>query len=143
MTFAIYNGNLDLIKFLIKQQTGNTQRLLKIPGIFKAQEVSRLFPFIIALRHSDVSMFQYFWDELAYVYANEDCFESLFRLLAKREQSDMMNFFLRSRATRTLFLSMSFSYRAEFVDHILDIKGEILKELTQMVIEEENISAGK
>lgn len=55
----------------------------------------------------------------------------------------MMNFFLRSRATRTLFLSMSFSYRAEFVDHILDIKGEILKELTQMVIEEENMSAGK
>lgn len=55
----------------------------------------------------------------------------------------MMNFFLRSRATRTLFLSMSFSYRAEFIDHILAIKGEILKELTQMVIEEENGSAGK
>lgn len=85
VTFAIYNGNLDLIKFLLKQQTGNTARLLKIPGIFKAQEVSRLFPFIIALRHTDVSMFQYFWDDLAYVYANEDCFESLFRLLAKRE----------------------------------------------------------
>ena len=50
----------------------------------------------------------------------------------------MMNFFLRSRATRTLFLSMSFSYRAEFVDHILEIKGDILKELTQMVQEENN-----
>jgi len=130
LTFAIYNGNLELIKFLLQQQSGNTKRLLKIPGIFKAQEISRLFPFVIALRMNDVAMFQFFWNDLAYVYATEECFENLFRLLAKREQSDMMSFFLRCRATRTLYLSMSYSYRAEFVDHILDIKGEILKELT-------------
>ena len=86
-------------------------------------------------------MFQYFWEELAYVYANEHCFDSLFKLLAKREQSEMMNFLLPSRATKTLFLSMSFSYKAEFMDHLLEIKDEILNELKQMVIQDD--SAGK
>lgn len=50
LTFAIYSGNLELIKFIINKSTGNTKRLLKIPGLFKTQEISRLFPFVMALR---------------------------------------------------------------------------------------------
>ena len=38
----------------------------------------------------------------------------------------------------TLFLSMSYSYRLEFIDHTLQIKGEILKEINQQVIEEQH-----
>jgi len=85
LTFAIYAGNLDLIKYIIKKAVGNTKRLVKIPGIFKAQEISRLFPFITALRHNDQAMFKYFWEELDYVYSNEETFESIFRILAKTE----------------------------------------------------------
>lgn len=83
-------------------------------------------------------MFKYFWEELGYVYSNEETFESLFRLLARREQSEMVGFFLKSRATKTFFLSMSYAYRTEFLDHVLQIKGDILKELNQQVIEEQN-----
>jgi hypothetical protein len=72
---------------------------LKIPGLFKTQEISRLFPFIIALRLNNVLMFEYFWEKMSYVYATEENFENLFRLLAKREKFDMIHFFLRSRAT--------------------------------------------
>lgn len=32
-----------------------------------------------------MEMFKYFWDQLNYVYCTEETFESLFRLLAKRE----------------------------------------------------------
>lgn len=119
LTFAVYNGNLDLIKFIVNKSLGNTKRLLKIPGIFKTQEISRLFPFIIALRLNKIEMFKYFWDQLAYVYCTEDTFENLFRLLAKREQTEMVSYFLKSRSTKTLFLSMSYSYRTEFIDHAL------------------------
>jgi hypothetical protein len=35
LLFAVYAGNLDLVQFIIKKSTGNTKRMLKIPGIFK------------------------------------------------------------------------------------------------------------
>jgi hypothetical protein len=35
LIFAIYAGNLELVKFIIQKQLGNTKRLLKIPGLFK------------------------------------------------------------------------------------------------------------
>jgi hypothetical protein len=50
----------------------------------------------------------------------------------------MVNYFFSSRSTKTLFYSMSYSYRGEFIDNILQIKGEILNELNQQVIEEMN-----
>jgi hypothetical protein len=35
-------------------------------------------------------MFQFFWEKVSYVYATEEIFENLFRLLAKREKIDMI-----------------------------------------------------
>lgn len=58
----------------------------------------------------------------------------LFKLLAKREQSDVVSFFLSCRATKTLYLSMSQAYKSEFIDHVLLIKEDILKEFNQQVI---------
>lgn len=136
LTFAVYNGNLDLIKFIIGKSVCNIKRMLKIPGIFKTQEISRLFPFVMSLRLNKIEMFKYFWDELAYVYCSEETFDNLFRLLAKREQTEIVSYFLESKATKTLFFSMSYAYRSEFIEHVLQIKGEILNELNQQVIEE-------
>ena len=116
LTFAIYNGNLELVKFIIQRSGGNLQRMLKIPGLFKTQEISRLYPFIVALRSNNVEMFKFFWTKLAFVYGTEETFVSLFKLLAKREQSELINFFLGCKVTRTLFHSMSYSYRSEFID---------------------------
>jgi hypothetical protein len=48
-------------------------------------------------------MFRYFWEELAYVYCNENTFESLFRLLAKREELEYVSVLLGSKSTMTLF----------------------------------------
>jgi hypothetical protein len=93
--------------------------------------VSRLFPFVIALRNNNIQMFKYFWDNLSYVYCNEQTFEGLFRMLAKREKSELVSYFLGSPSTKTLFLAMSYSYRSEFVEHALQIKGDIINELNQ------------
>ena len=92
----------------------------------------------MALKHSSQKMFQFFWEELGYVYNNESTFDCLFRLLARREQSDMVSIFLSSRATKTFFLSMSYAYRTEFLENALQIKGDMLKELNQAVIEEQH-----
>ena len=119
LNFAIYSGNLDLIRFIINKAVGETKRLIKIPGIFKSQEISRLFPFIISLKHDNQQMFKFFWEELDYIYSNEETFESVFRLLAKFEQSELVNVFLNSRPTKILYLSMSYAYRTEFLDHVL------------------------
>jgi hypothetical protein len=35
LTFAVYNGNLDLVTYILSKSHGNTKRLMKIPGIFK------------------------------------------------------------------------------------------------------------
>jgi hypothetical protein len=56
-------------------------------------------------------MFQYFWEKISYVYASEETFDSLLRLMVKREKSDLISFLFKSKATKTLFLSMSFSYK--------------------------------
>lgn len=63
-------------------------------------------------------MFKFFWG-MQSSYASEESFECLFRLLARREQSDWVGYFLRSRATWTVFLDMSYSYRPEFIEHLL------------------------
>ena len=96
LLFAVYSCNLPLIKFIIQKSPANIQRLLKIPGIFKSQEVSKLFPFIMAMRANNVEMFKFFWEDLSYVYCNEDTFESLFRLLAKREKPEYVSVLLSS-----------------------------------------------
>ena len=62
----------------------------------------------------------------------------MFRLLARREQSEWVGYFLRSRASWTVYLDMSYGYRPEFVEHLMQVKGDVIKELSQMVIEEEN-----
>jgi hypothetical protein len=36
LTFAIFSGNLDLIKFIVRKSVGNIKRLLKIPGLLKS-----------------------------------------------------------------------------------------------------------
>ena len=74
LTFAIYSGNLPLIKFIIQRTSGHLRKMMKIPGIFKTQEISRLFPFIMAIRYNNQEMFQYFWEELSFVYSNEETF---------------------------------------------------------------------
>mmetsp|Transcript_41325 Transcript_41325/g.62957 ORF Transcript_41325/g.62957 Transcript_41325/m.62957 type:complete len:148 (+) Transcript_41325:835-1278(+) len=122
LTYAMYNGNLPLIECLLSRSESNTQRLLKIPGLFKTQEINKLFPFIAALRHGQLDMFKFFYEKLAYVYCKEETVVSLFRLLAKREQNDLVGFLVSSNSTKTLFSSMSYSYRAEFIDTILGIK---------------------
>lgn len=83
-------------------------------------------------------MFKYFWEEMDYVYCNEETFESLFRLLARREKPDLVLFLLSSKATATLFLSMSYSYRLEYISDILQIKADILQDLSQQVIQEQH-----
>ena len=144
LTYAIYAGNLDLIKYIVSKCGGNTKRMVKIPGLFKSQEVSRLFPFIMSMRYSNIEMFKFFWEELSYVYCTEDTFESLFRLLARKEKPELISYLLSTQSTMTLFLSMSYSYRLEFIDHILQIKADILKELSQQVIQDQhqNLSSG-
>lgn len=88
-------------------------------------------------------MFKYFWEDLSFVYSNEETFESLFRVLAKREKPELISFLLSSQATKTLFLSMSYAYRSEFIDHVLHIKGDILKEINQQVIDEQHMESSR
>lgn len=37
LTFALFNGNLDLIKYILSISLTNTKKLLKIPGMFNTQ----------------------------------------------------------------------------------------------------------
>lgn len=119
LTFAIFNGNLELVRYIISKCHGNSKQLVKLPGLFKTQEISRLYPFIMALNSNNIEMFKFFWEEMAYVFCTEDTFESMFRLLARKEKPELVTYLLKSESTMTLFLSMSYSYRLEFINHIL------------------------
>ena len=90
LTFSIYNANLELIQYFIQFAISNTKKLIKVPGLFDTQELNKLFPFIVALQNQNNLMFQYFWSDLGYLW-NEDTFENLFKLLAKKDQSDYID----------------------------------------------------
>ena len=49
ITFALYSGNFELVKYLLKLSLSNAKKLLKVPGLYNTQEMSRLFPFAISL----------------------------------------------------------------------------------------------
>lgn len=73
-------------------------------------------------------MFRYFW-EVEGSYTTEEVLEGLFRLMARRESSQWLNHFLTSKAAHSVFHAMSFSYRVEFLDHLLQVKADVLNEL--------------
>lgn len=90
----------------------------------------------MAIRNNNIDLFKFFWEELSFVYCNEETFVSLFRMLARKEKPELISYLLKAESTITLFLSMSYSYRQEFINDILQIKTDILKELNQQVIQE-------
>ena len=89
LTFAIINGNLSLAKYLISTSLANTKKLLKVPGLYASQVVNRLFPLVMALHLKDEAVFTYFWDEVPAGW-NEDSFEALLKLMARREANEMV-----------------------------------------------------
>jgi hypothetical protein len=99
LTYALYNGNMLIIKYIIENCLGNTKKLLKIPGLFNTQEVNRLYPFVIALQNNNMEMFKYFWEDIGGWLWNEDTFENLFKLLAKKDLVDYLSFLFKSRTT--------------------------------------------
>ena len=133
MTHAIFNSNLDMIKFLFENCRANSKKIVRVPGLYSTNEVSKLFPFYVALSTSNEDMFEYFWCEQRRLNWTEDSFEMLFTLLAKREASQMIPTLLRSQTTHSLFEAMTYSYRDIFMERILSIEEELLDELTVMV----------
>lgn len=130
MTHAIFNGNLDMIKFLFENCRANSKKIVRVPGLYSTNEVSKLFPFYVALATGNEEMFDYFWTRQKKLNWTEDSFETLFSLLAKREASHMIPALLRSPTTHSLFQAMTYSYRDICMERILSIEDELLDELT-------------
>jgi hypothetical protein len=95
--------------------------------------VNKLFPFYVSLTIGNNEMFEYFWTEQRQLKWNEDSFESLFRLLAKREASHLLSSFLNSRTTLAIFFGMSYAHRGKIMETLLAIQDEILDEINDML----------
>lgn len=78
-------------------------------------------------------MFSYFWNDLSFLWS-EDTFENLFKLLAKRGLSDYVQALFRSRTTVTIFEAMSYQYKFLFIDHILQIKHDLIEEFNELAM---------
>ena len=61
MTHAIYNGNLEMVRYFFKNAVVNSKKIMKVPGLFSTSEVNKLFPFYVALTKNSVEMFEFFW----------------------------------------------------------------------------------
>jgi hypothetical protein len=61
MTHAIYNGNLEMVRYFFSQAVVNSKKIMKVPGLFSTSEVNKLFPFYVALAKNSLEMFEYFW----------------------------------------------------------------------------------
>lgn len=144
LTFAVAMGNMDLAPFLIENSLGNTKKLLKVPGLFNSQQLNRLFPLVVSLGHaaapqseyshsqvvtgsSGLEMFRYFWEGNGHLWT-EDALECVLKLLARREQADLVPLLFESRTTQTIFAAMSYQYRFSFVEHLLQVRHDILEE---------------
>ena len=117
LTHAIFNGNLNLVKAFFASETAhfNGKKAVKVPGLQKTNEVNKLFPFYIALTTNNDELFSYFWEHERSMQWNEDTFESLFKLMAKREASHLLTNFIKSRTTLAIFSGMSYTYRGTFI----------------------------
>jgi hypothetical protein len=73
-------------------------------------------------------MLLYFWEELAFLW-DEDSFDNLFEILAKKGLNEYLPIIFRSRTLNTIFEAMSYSYRFEFIEHILHVKKELIDDL--------------
>ena len=64
VTFAMCTGNLTLLKYLVSRSNCNIKQLLKVSGMHYSGEMTKLFPFYVALYRNSIEMFEYFWTEL-------------------------------------------------------------------------------
>ena len=78
-------------------------------------------------------MFMFFWEELGYLW-DEDTFENIFELLAKKELIDYLPLIFRSRTLVTIFEAMSYSYRFQFIENILKTKKDLLDDFNQQIL---------
>jgi hypothetical protein len=70
-------------------------------------------------------MFSYFWEEIGGYLWNEEALESLIKLLARRELSELLPQVFASRTAHAIFAAMSYSYRYTFIEHLLQVKEEL------------------
>lgn len=121
---------------------------MKVPGLYNTQTLNKIFPLVVAITHATspashfsvsqgglvqgnqgMDMFRYFWEELGGYLWNEDSFECLFKLLARRELTDMVPLVFQSKTTKTIFSGMSYQYRLSFIEHLLNIKHDMMDEI--------------
>jgi hypothetical protein len=108
VTFAICSGNLALVKHLVNKSSCNLKQLIKVPGIDTSGDITKLFPFYISMYRNSVDMFKYFWEELGGALWNENSFDSLFKLLAKRDLAKFLPSIFKSQTTLNIFYGMSY-----------------------------------
>ena len=111
MTHAIFQGNLDIVRYLFENCRANSKKIVRVPGLYSTNEVNKLFPFYVSLATGNEDMFDYFWTQQKKLNWTEDAFETLFAMLAKREASHAIPALLRSSTTHSLFLAMTYSYK--------------------------------
>lgn len=126
-----------MAKFLINTSLCNTKKLLKVPGLYGTQLFNQLFPLVISLSPTSTSlwdqdMFKYFWEDLGGNLWNEDSFESFFKLILRRELSDVIPILFQSQSTHSIFLSMSYHYRFSFIEHLLQLRHDLIDEITSV-----------
>jgi hypothetical protein len=63
MTHSIYNGNLEMVKYLFGAAMVNSKKIMKVPGLFSTSEVNKLFPFYVALAQNNSELFDFFWSQ--------------------------------------------------------------------------------
>lgn len=73
-------------------------------------------------------MFTYFWEELGFLW-NEDTFDNLFKLLAKKDVPEYLGVVFRSRTLHSIFDAMSYQYRFSFIQHVLQTRKDLLEEI--------------
>jgi len=107
VTFAMCAGNLTLLKHLLGKSSCNLRDLIKVPGMDSTSEMTKLFPFYVALYRNSVDMFDYFWNEIGGSLWSKENFEDLFKLLVKKEADKFLPVLFRSKTTLAIFYSLS------------------------------------
>lgn len=105
-----------------------------MPGLYNTQLLNRLFPLILSISpysgaNWNQQMFSFFWDEVGSSLWTEDAFDSLFRLLAKRELTDLVPYLFSSKTSQAIFAAMSYQYRGAFIEHLLQMREDVAEEI--------------
>ena len=128
MNFAIFNGDLNMIKYFAESNLIKTS--VKMPSSQFSREKQMLFPLAISFDKDDQKMFEFYLNSFYFLWKDDQYPFYLLNLIMtsareKEIKTKYMQILMKSKPLITIFHRMSFQYRASYIQNLIGIYDDV------------------